>query len=193
MNIAGILIICLVTLIALAVLFGGRKYGKLLSPEHISEFSDKLSRIKPLAIASPLRTDEDYSEENLEGKGFRTSQGLTLAYTVGFQYGHCFHHISLSHESGVLAFSAAATFASWIAYLLQIDPAKLKIPVPKTQSIIYVNFDFTEDENRAYEAKNVIVLKPAEVTQELWQQLSEPRAAILEQLRIDPHLREDPR
>jgi hypothetical protein len=172
----------------LVMFFFGGKYGKLFSPQHISEFSIGLAKLKPLALQSPLTTHEDYSPERLEGSGFRTSQGLIVAYTVGLEYGHYFHHLSLSHESGVLAHSAAATFAAWISYLLQIDAAKIKVPPPKDSPIIYINFDLNEEEESAYVAKKVIELQPAEVTQELWHQLGEPRERILDQLRRDPHL-----
>ncbi|HEY9718595.1 MAG TPA: hypothetical protein V6C69_14075 [Trichormus sp.] len=180
--------IAVIVIAALAVFFMRGKYGKLFSPQHISEFSIALAKLKPLALQSPLTTHEDYSPENLEGKGFRTSQGLIVAYTLGVEYGHNFHHLSLSHESGVLAHSAAATFGAWMSYLLQIDAARMKIPPPKESPIIYINFDLNEEEESEYVAKKVIELQPVEVTQELWQQVSEPRDKFLEQLRRDPHL-----
>jgi hypothetical protein len=176
------IVLIVIAIVVIYIAGEAHKYSSLFAPKHISEFATGMAQLKRAAMASIIQPGEDYQAERFDHNTFVSSAGLAAMYTISMQKELFCHHISLSHQTAVLAHSAAMTFATWISYILNVPAEKIKVPIGLSSvpgEVWHVTFELTDAEQAAYKTASPRIPEKQAVTDSLWKELAPNRDLIL--------------
>jgi hypothetical protein len=166
--------------VLLLVFSVNHKYAQLFGSKHITELANGLAQLKRAALSSIIPEGEEYKPERFQHNTIVTSKNLGVIYTISIQQNMYCHHISLSHQTSALAYSAATSFAAWISYILQVSSEKVRVPYSMSSvpgGVWHVVFELTPDEQAAYKSSEPHLLQESSVDS-TWKQLGPARAQI---------------
>lgn len=147
----------LAVLLAFWLISGPGKYKRMFSDEHILEVWKKLRQAKAAAIAGLGDPGADQSIEAAvtRGQRFETVADMTFLYTIDRQPSGYAHHISMSHQRGVLARAAATYFTALLGEILSID-VRLASLMEGNRTIYHLVFELDEASQQTFAARPVV-------------------------------------
>lgn len=144
-------VVGLILLFTLRVILTGRRYIKVYAPKHYREFAESLTKVTAAACVKigepPAHAPTD------DPRGFVTSAGLLVFYTIAPENGGYRHHFSIS-MGPYTPRAVGGTFVIYLARLLAIDLQRLLIGVSQ-RKVFHAQCILSRDEQVDFKTRQI--------------------------------------